>query len=33
MLMRVMNYAEQNLDELVNTAVLGARGGVVIDRA
>lgn len=33
MFMRVMNYAEQSLDELVNTAVLGARGGVVIGRA
>ena len=33
MLMRVMNYAELSLDELVSTAVQGARGGVVIDRA
>jgi mannose PTS system EIIA component len=33
MLLRVMNYSEQNLDELVATATTGARNGVVIDHA
>lgn len=33
MLLRVMNYAEQDLDELVATATTGARNGVVIDHA
>ncbi|MGD9582282.1 MAG: PTS sugar transporter subunit IIA [Lysobacterales bacterium] len=31
MLLRIMNYAEQSLDELVDTATTGARTGVVID--
>lgn len=31
MLLRVMNYAEQTLDDLVATATTGARTGVVID--
>ena len=31
MLLRIMNYAEQSLDELVATATTGARTGVVID--
>ena len=31
MLLRVMNYAEQPLDEMVDTASVGARNGVVID--
>jgi len=33
MLLRVMNYAEQPLDDLVNTATAGARNGVVVDHA
>jgi PTS system ascorbate-specific IIA component len=33
MLLRVLNYAEQTLDELVLTAASGARTGVVIDTA
>ncbi len=33
MLLRVMNYSEQSLDELVATATTGARNGVVIDHA
>ena len=33
MLLRVMNYAEQSLDELVNTATAGARNGVIVDHA
>ena len=31
MLLRVLNYAEQTLDELVLVAASGARNGVVID--
>lgn len=31
MLLRVMNYAEQSLDEMVDTATMGGRNGVVID--
>lgn len=31
MLLRVMNYPEQNLDELVGIATAGARNGVVVD--
>ena len=31
MLLRVLNYAEQSLDELVLVAASGARNGVVID--
>lgn len=31
MLLRVLNYAEQTLEELVPTAASGARNGVVID--
>lgn len=33
MLLRVMNYAEQPLDELTRIAASGARTGVVIDHA
>jgi len=33
MLLRVMNYAEQPLDELARIAASGARTGVVIDHA
>ncbi|MBK6436419.1 MAG: PTS sugar transporter subunit IIA [Rhodanobacteraceae bacterium] len=33
MLLRVMNYPEQPLDELVNTATAGARNGVIVDHA
>ena len=33
MLMRVLNYPEQSLDELARTAAAGARNGVVIDDA
>ena len=33
MLLRVQNYPEQPLDELVRTAAAGARNGVVIDDA
>ncbi|GAB3349670.1 PTS sugar transporter subunit IIA [Lysobacter tyrosinilyticus] len=33
MLLRVMNYAEQDLDELPNVASAGARNGVIIDEA
>ncbi len=33
MLLRVFNYAEQGLDELVLTAASGARSGVVVDTA
>ena len=31
MLLRVMNYPEQPIDELVGTATAGARNGVVVD--
>lgn len=33
MLLRVMNYPEQPLDELARTAAAGARNGVVVDDA
>lgn len=33
MLLRVMNYAEQELDELPAVAAAGARNGVIIDEA
>jgi PTS system ascorbate-specific IIA component len=33
MLLRVLNYPEQGLDEMVLTAASGARSGVVIDSA
>jgi PTS system ascorbate-specific IIA component len=33
MLLRIMNYPEQSLDELVNTATAGARNGVIVDHA
>lgn len=33
MLLRVMNYPEQSLDDLVNTATAGARNGVIVDHA
>jgi mannose PTS system EIIA component len=33
MLLRVLNYPEQTLDELSHTAAAGARSGVVIDQA
>lgn len=33
MLLRVLNYADQALDELVLTAASGARNGVVVDQA
>lgn len=33
MLLRVMNYPEQELDELARTAAAGARNGVVADDA
>ncbi len=33
MLLRVMNYAEQTLDELPATAAAGARNGAIIDDA
>jgi PTS system ascorbate-specific IIA component len=33
MLLRVLNYAEQSLDELVLTAASGARNGVIVDQA
>src|SRR5688500_9664087 len=33
MLLRVMNYAEQDLDELPSVAGAGARNGVIIDEA
>ena len=33
MLLRVLNYADQPLDDLALTAASGARGGVVIDTA
>ena len=31
MLLRVLNYPEQSLDELAQTAVAGGRSGIVID--
>jgi mannose PTS system EIIA component len=33
MLLRVMHYGEQDLDELARTAAAGGRNGVVIDHA
>jgi mannose PTS system EIIA component len=33
MLLRILNYAEQPLDELALTAAAGARSGVVVDSA
>jgi len=33
MLLRIMNYPEQPLDDLVNTATAGARNGVIVDHA
>ena len=33
MLLRVMNYAEQDLDELPTVAAAGARNGVILDEA
>jgi PTS system ascorbate-specific IIA component len=33
MLLRVLNYPEQPLDELAQTAASGARSGVVVDQA
>lgn len=33
MLLRVMNYGDQNLDELARTAANGGRNGVVLDDA
>lgn len=33
MLLRVMNYAEQSLDQLAETAAYGGRGGIFIDHA
>lgn len=33
MLLRVLNYPEQSLDELARTAAAGARNGVVVDDA
>jgi len=33
MLLRVLNYPEQSLDELAQTAVSGGRGGIVVDTA
>jgi mannose PTS system EIIA component len=31
MLLRVLNYPEQSLDELAQTAAYGGRGGIVVD--
>ena len=31
MLLRVLNYPEQTLDELAQTAATGGRGGIVVD--
>jgi PTS system ascorbate-specific IIA component len=31
MLLRVLNYPEQSLDELAQTAASGGRGGIVVD--
>ncbi len=33
MLLRVLNYPEQSLDELAQTAAHGGRGGIVVDHA
>lgn len=33
MLLRVLNYSEQSLDELAQTAANGGRGGIFIDHA
>ena len=33
MLLRVLNYPEQSLDELAQTAVSGGRGGILVDHA
>ena len=33
MLLRVLNYPEQSLDELAETAASGGRGGIFIDHA
>ena len=33
MLLRVLNYPEQSLDELAQTAAAGGRGGIVVDTA
>jgi PTS system ascorbate-specific IIA component len=33
MLLRVMNYPEQGLDDLASTAAAGGRNGIVIDHA
>ncbi|TAL74770.1 MAG: PTS fructose IIA subunit family protein [Rhodanobacter sp.] len=33
MLLRVLNYAEKNLDELVDIAASGGRSGILIDHA
>src|SRR5690606_29391245 len=33
MLLRVLNYPEQSLDELAQTAATGGRGGIVVDTA
>jgi PTS system ascorbate-specific IIA component len=33
MLLRVLNYPEQTLDELATTAAAGGRSGVVVDSA
>ncbi len=33
MLLRVLNYPEQSLDELAQTAASGGRGGILIDHA
>ncbi|HET6546537.1 MAG TPA: PTS sugar transporter subunit IIA [Rhodanobacteraceae bacterium] len=33
MLLRVLNYPEQNLDQLAETAASGGRGGIFIDHA
>ncbi|MBX3689956.1 PTS fructose IIA subunit family protein [Dokdonella sp.] len=33
MLLRVLNYPEQSLDELAQTAACGGRGGIVVDHA
>ncbi|WP_440222132.1 PTS sugar transporter subunit IIA [Dokdonella sp. MW10] len=33
MLLRVLNYPEQSLDELAQTAATGGRGGIFIDHA
>ena len=32
MLLRVLNYSEQTLDELAQTAANGGRGGIVVDK-